>query len=165
MNEYEYDGLRPSTIKCMMNVAKTFAERSTCSRLRVGAVVTNAEMTQIDAIGYNGGAKGLDNNCESKEPGLCGHIHAENNCLLKSNYNLKNKKIFITMSPCWQCAKLIINSDISEVYFGELYRDAKPLVLFYMAKIKVFQLDFKEDSLQQLTSITTEGTDIEWKSL
>lgn len=163
MTVTEYEGQRPSTQKCMIGVARIFAGRSTCSRLHVGAVVTNSEMTQIDAIGYNGGAKGLDNKCESLEPGMCGHIHAEENALIKANYNLKNKKMFITILPCKQCAKLIINAGISEVYFEDFYRDKTSLVLFYIAKVKVFRLDFKEDNLNEMVSISADSEGIEWK--
>lgn len=148
-----------------MAVARTFAERSTCSRLRVGAVVTNAEMTQVDAIGYNGGAKGLDNSCESMEPGKCGHIHAEENALIKANYNLANKKMFITILPCKQCAKLIINSGIVEVYFEDFYRDKSSLGFLALAKVQVFRLDFKEDNLFKMINIDMDTLTPEWKMI
>lgn len=155
---------RPSLRKCIMDTAYIFAKRSTCSRLQVGAVITNAEMTSIDAIGYNGGAKGLANECESPEAGRCGHIHAEINCLIKANYNRKDKKMFVTCSPCVMCAKDMINGNISEVYFAELYRDATALTLFFRSGIKVFQVNLAEDTLLQLVDIDNKGTSLKWKS-
>lgn len=163
MDSQQYEGLRASTQKCMLGVAQIFAERSTCSRLRVGAVVTNAEMTQIDAIGYNGGARGLDNECESLEPGKCGHIHAEENALIKANYNLQNKKMFITILPCKQCAKLIINAGISEVYFGDFYRDRHSLVLLHMAGVKVYKVDYDKDDIHEMVEISPDGKEVSWK--
>jgi dCMP deaminase len=128
---------RPSLIDSMMEVAWVFSNRSTCSRLQVGCVITNEDMTCIDAIGYNGGVRGLSNECESLVPGNCGHIHAECNAIIKANYSVKNKLIFITHSPCTNCAKLIVNAGIKEVYYDVEYRDKSSLELLKNAGIKV----------------------------
>jgi dCMP deaminase len=96
-------------------------------------------MTSVDAIGYNGNYKGGPNVNDSDEKGKTGNIHAEVNALIKSNYNIKNKKMFITHSPCIECTKLIINHGIKEVYFKVLYRDMAPIQLLLKANIKVFQ--------------------------
>jgi len=133
--------VRPSFSKLMMDLAFSIAERSTCSRLKVGCVITNSEMTEINAIGYNGGAKGQGNECESLEPGKCGHLHAEINALIKADYSVKNKKAFITTIPCRNCAKALVNGDIVEVYFHHSYRDMSALEIFKAAGILVFQLD------------------------
>ena len=131
---------RPTLKECMMAVAKLFAERSVCSRLNVGCVITNSEMTNIEAIGYNGKAKGEDHKPDSDEPGKSGMIHAEENALIKADYRVKNKKLFVTHSPCLTCARKIINADIVEVYFSEPYRDLSPLELLMASGIKVKQL-------------------------
>ncbi len=132
----------------MMQIAQLIAQRSTCNRLQVGTVITNNDMTTINAIGYNGGARGLKNECESDEPGKCGHIHSEENALIKADYNIKNKKIFITCSPCKQCAKKIVNAKISQVYFAELYRDPEPMQILSKANINVFQVDVKKNDFK-----------------
>jgi dCMP deaminase len=130
---------RPSLFDIMMGMAELVSKRSTCVRLQVGCVITNENLTSIEAFGYNGGARGLSNECESLEPGKCGHIHAEVNALVKCNYGTKHKKMFITHSPCSQCAKLIVNAGIEEVYCNYLYRDfEKPLEILNFAKIKMF---------------------------
>ena len=114
--------MRPSLSECMLNTAAVFAERSSCSRLKVGVVITNQEMTTIESVGYNGGAKGAQNGCDRHEPGNCGCLHAEMNALIKMNYHTAGKRMFLTHSPCPMCAKAIVNGGIREVTFREKYR-------------------------------------------
>ena len=141
---------RPILEVCMMKTAMIFSERSTCDRLHVGAVITNEEMTNIDAIGYNGGARGLSNACESTEPGKCGHIHAEINAIIKSNYNIPNKRIFITHSMCSACAKAIINARISRVYFRVQYRDKEPIKMLQKAGVEVYCVDTERNWVDKM---------------
>lgn len=150
---------RPSLIECMLKAAEVFAERSTCSRLKVGCVITNEDMTCIDSIGYNGGAKGLSNEPESDKPGQSGFIHAEINALIKANYNIKNKRMFITHSPCKMCAKSIVNGGITSVYFSNLYRDSTSLEILYKAGIQVHWID--GDKLKYFHGVTDYG-DLIW---
>jgi dCMP deaminase len=131
---------RPSLPECMMRTAEIFSSRSTCSRLSVGCVITNSEMTTIDAIGYNGGARGLSNFCESQEPGKCGHLHAEINALVKSNYHLQGKRAFVTAFPCRMCAKAIVNGGITAVFYREAYRDMSSMEIFLKAGVKVYHI-------------------------
>lgn len=131
---------RPTLPELMMGIAHQVAQRSTCGRLQVGCVITNREMTAVDAMGYNGGARGQSNDCESSEPGKCGHLHAEVNALIKANYNAKGKIAFVTVIPCRMCAKALVNGGIETVYFGELYRDNSSIEIFQAAGISVFQL-------------------------
>ena len=58
-------------------MAEELAKRSTCTRLRVGTVLTDAELENVVAIGYNGNARGFPNRCDSTTPGACGCIHSE----------------------------------------------------------------------------------------
>jgi dCMP deaminase len=131
---------RPSLEVCMIKTAHLFAERSVCSRLNVGCVITDHYMTSIEAIGYNGKEKGGPHEPDSEEPGKSGMIHAEENALIKSDYKIKAKKMFITHSPCLGCARKIINADIQTVYFSNLYRDAAPLKLLVERGVNVIYL-------------------------
>lgn len=132
---------RPSIKECMLRTAEIFAERSVCSRLNVGCVITNKEMTNIEAIGYNGKEKGGSHEPDSDEPGKTGMIHAEENALIKADYKVKEKKLFVTHSPCLMCARKIINAEIAEVYFKHAYRDPSPIHLLEKKGVKCFQLD------------------------
>lgn len=111
---------RPTKEKFYMKFAELTKERSTCKRLKVGAVLMDDDMTQF-TIGYNGNYKGGPNFCDSDEPGNCGCIHAEVNALIKPR-NFKANIMFLTDSPCVNCAKLIINAGIQKVYFKNEYR-------------------------------------------
>lgn len=138
---YQYRGNgRPSPHVLMMDLAFKLSERSTCSRLQVGCVITNREMTSIEGMGYNGGARKQKNECESLEPGKCGHLHAEINALIKADYSIKDKKVFVTTVPCRMCAKALVNGDIREVFFAKPYRDNSSVEILKADGISVFQI-------------------------
>ena len=70
-------------------------------------------------------------------PGQSGMLHAEINALLKMDYNNpKDKKMYLTLSPCRMCAKAIVNSGIGEVFYSELYRDDSSIKILEDAGIK-----------------------------
>jgi len=106
-----------------MRMAEELAKRSTCSRLQVGTVVTDASLQNVLAIGYNGNARGLPNRCDSAVPGQCGCIHSEVNALVKAPGGQRDKVVFVTNSPCVMCAKLMINSGVTHVFYRRAYRD------------------------------------------
>ena len=106
-----------------MRIAEELAKRSTCARLQVGTVVTDQLLENVLAIGYNGNARGLPNKCDSAVPGSCGCIHSEMNALVKAPGSVRDKVVFISASPCVMCAKLIINSGVTHVFYRRLYRD------------------------------------------
>jgi len=106
-----------------MRMAEELAKRSTCVRLQVGSVVTDQQLENVVAIGYNGNARGLPNTCDSAVPGNCGCIHSEMNALVKAPGSLRDKVMFISASPCVMCAKLIINAGVSHVFYRKAYRD------------------------------------------
>ena len=112
-----------------MRMAEELAKRSTCSRLQVGTVVTDARLENVLAIGYNGNARGLPNRCDSATPGQCGCIHSEVNALIKAPGAVKDKVVFVSNSPCVMCAKLIINSGVTHVYYRRIYRDPSGIEL------------------------------------
>ena len=103
--------MRPSWDEVWMQTAKTISERSYDPRHQVGAIVVTEDNTQVLAVGYNGNYSGGPNEVESDVPGESGMIHAEINALLKMDYNNpKYKKLYVTLSPCRQCAKAMVNA-------------------------------------------------------
>lgn len=118
-----------------MRMAEDLAKRSTCSRLQVGTVVTDAMLENVLAIGYNGNARGLPNRCDSSVPGQCGCIHSEVNALIKAPGSVKDKVVFVTNSPCVMCAKLVINSGVTHVFYREAYRDPSGVELLVSAGV------------------------------
>jgi len=106
-----------------MRMAEELAKRSTCARARVGTVITDAVLSNVLGIGYNGNASGLPNRCDSPEPGRCGCIHSEMNALVKAPGAVRDKVVFVTTSPCPMCAKLIIQSGVTHVFYRSAYRE------------------------------------------
>lgn len=124
-----------------MRMAEDLAKRSTCVRLQVGTVITDALLENVLAIGYNGNAKGLPNRCDSSVPGQCGCIHSEMNALVKAPGAVKDKALFVTDSPCVMCAKLMINSGITHVFFRRPYRDPSGIELLESAGVTPVRYD------------------------
>lgn len=128
--------VRFSIDECLMEIAFTCAKRSTCLKRKVGCIITNKEKTNITAIGYNGSIRGGINYCESGLSGKCGCIHAEQNALLKGNGPI----LYVTTVPCENCAKLLINAGIREVYYASNYNGNCALKSFKDAGIKYMKI-------------------------
>jgi dCMP deaminase len=124
-----------------MRMAEELAKRSTCARNQVGTVIAGTDLTQVVGIGYNGNARGLPNTCDSGEPGRCGCIHSEANALLKAGAALPGKVMFVTVSPCAMCAKMIVNANVQRVYYRSAYRDPAGLRVLASAGIETALYD------------------------
>ena len=130
-----------------MDVAKRFAQLSYAQRLKVGAIIVKDD--RIVAYGYNGMPSGWDNNCEEENKTRPEVLHAESNAIAKlarSNDSGLGADIFITHSPCIECAKLIYQSGIKRVYFGEQYRSTDGLDFLKASNIDVVQVDKQSTS-------------------
>jgi dCMP deaminase len=125
--------MKQKFVELYMDWAKRTAQLSHAKRLQVGSVIVKNEC--VISYGYNGMPAGWDNNCEMEVESALGEIdvvtrpevlHAESNALAKlAKYNQGglDADIFITHSPCLECAKLIFQSGIKCVYYGEDYRN------------------------------------------
>ncbi len=113
-----------------MGIAHQAATRSTCLRKHVGAVIVRDRT--VLSTGYNGSIRGLPH-CEDigciMEDGHCiTTVHAEANAILqaaKNGVGVDDGELYTTASPCWNCFKLIANSGIRKIYYGEFYRDER----------------------------------------
>lgn len=146
-----------------MKMAKIWATNSYSQRKKVGALIVKDNMIISD--GYNGTPNGFENECETWAPcGFsctnlfdkdCEHckehkliskpyvLHAEANAILKvakSTQSSDGATLYVTMSPCIECAKLIIQAGISRVVYCEEYRDVSGINLLKQAKIEVKQI-------------------------
>lgn len=129
-----------------MQTAETFAELSSAQRLHVGAIVVKDD--RIISIGYNGMPAGWSNICEDVlEDGTLKTkpevLHAETNAIAKlarSNESGDGASIFITHAPCIECAKLIYQSGIKQVYFKEKYRDESGIKFLRESGVEIEEL-------------------------
>jgi dCMP deaminase len=130
-----------------MRAAHLYAELSTARRLKVGALIVKDD--RIVSIGYNGMPSGWDNNCELElEDGTIKTkpevLHAETNALAKlarSTESGLDADLFVTHSPCLDCAKLIYQSGIKRVYYANAYRDDSGIAFLKASGITVEKLD------------------------
>ena len=137
--------MRPEWDSIWMSVSKTIAQRSIDPRYQVGAIIVSDDNTQLLALGYNGNYKGGPNERESLDPGQSGLIHAEQNALIKLDYNNpKKKKMYVTLSPCSHCAKMIVNANIDEVVYADEYRDTTGIDIIRSCGITVRRFDNEE---------------------
>ncbi len=132
---------RPSFEKIYLELAKTLAARSTCSRLQVGTVITSTDFRKVLAVGYNGNATGLHNGCDRNEPGNCGCLHSEENAVINCDApRFIEKIVFVTHLPCIQCAKRLINlGNVKFVYYNHDYRIKDSVELLRSVGIQVEQ--------------------------
>ena len=132
---------RPSWDKIWMQMAETIAQRSHHPTFKVGALIVTSDNTQVLSLGYNGRAAGMSNVPKSEEPGCSGLLHAEINALLKLDYNNpKDKVMYLTLSPCENCAIAIINSGIKKVVYKTQYRDNSGIKLLKSKGVEINQI-------------------------
>lgn len=110
--------------KRYLRMAQIWAENSYCERRKVGAILVKDKMIISD--GYNGTPAGFENVCEDIDGTTKPYVlHAEANAITKvarSNNSSEDSTLYVTASPCVECAKLIIQSGIRRVVFNDLYR-------------------------------------------
>lgn len=134
-----------------MKTAEAFAELSHARRLHVGAIIVKDD--RIISIGYNGMPAGWDNNCEDTiqhsddttslktKPEV---LHAETNAIAKlarSTESGLNATMFVTHSPCLDCAKLIYQSGINSVFYRDAYRSEDGIQFLQKSGVKVEQIE------------------------
>jgi len=122
-----------------LRMARIWAENSYCQRRKVGALVVKEKMIISD--GYNGTPSGFENVCEDDNNVTKPYVlHAEANAISKvarSNNSSDGATLYVTASPCMECAKLIIQAGIRRVVYGEEYRIADGLELMRRADIEI----------------------------
>lgn len=134
----EYNNKQELLDKRYLRMARIWAENSYCQRRQVGAIIVKDKMIISD--GYNGTPVGFENICED-ENGLTKPyvLHAEANAITKvarSNNSSNGATLYVTASPCLECAKLIIQSGIKRVVYNELYRITDGIDLLMRAGIE-----------------------------
>ena len=138
--------------KTFMKTALLWAENSYAIRRKVGAVLADKTNTRVLACGYNGTLSGLPNTCEREVivdgvreletlPEVC---HAESNVIVfaaKNGIPTQDSILYVTLSPCLECSKLIIGAGVKKVFYYEKYKDTRGLDLLQDVGVEVIQLN------------------------
>lgn len=125
--------------KAYLRIAREWSQLSYCKRRQVGAIIVRDRMIISD--GYNGTPSGFENCCED-EQGLTNWyvLHAEANAILKvarSTQSCEGATLYITMSPCKECSKLIHQSGIKRVVYHSGYKDTSGIDFLIKAGVAV----------------------------
>ena len=135
-------GKQKALDKRYLRMAAIWAENSYCERRQVGVLIVKDKMIISD--GYNGTPSGFENICEDENGVTKPYVlHAEANAITKiacSNNNSKDATLYVTASPCIECAKLIIQAGIKRVVYSEKYRLTDGIELLERAKIDVIYI-------------------------
>ena len=124
-------------------MALEWAKLSHCKKKKVGSLIVKDQMIISD--GYNGTPSGFDNECEDKNGKTHWYVlHAENNAILKtakSTHNCHGATLYLTMSPCKDCSKLIHQSGIKRVVYLEKYKDDSGIKFLNEAGVDVEKIE------------------------
>lgn len=132
--------------KAYLKMALEWAKLSHCKRKQVGALIVKNGMIISD--GYNGCPSGFENNCEDENGETKWYVlHAEANAILKvakSTQNCKGATLYLSMSPCKECSKLVLQAGISRVVYLNEYKDKSGIDFLKKANIEV--IHFKQEN-------------------
>jgi len=122
-----------------LKIAHSWAELSHCKRKKVGAIIVKNDMIISD--GYNGTPSGYDNCCEDKNGNTLWYVlHAEANAILKvakSTNNCRQATLYLTLSPCRDCSKLILQAGIKRIVYSNEYKDKEGIIFLQHSGISV----------------------------
>lgn len=129
--------------KAYIRMASEWGKLSHCIRKQVGAIIVKDRMIISD--GYNGSPTGFDNYCEDEDGYTKWHVlHAEANAILKvaaSTQSCKGATLYITLSPCKECSKLVHQSGIKRVVYKDKYKDDSGVKFLEKAGVEVVHLE------------------------
>jgi len=129
-----------------LKMASEWSKLSHCKRKQVGALIVKDKMIISD--GYNGTPTGFDNCCEDENGSTKWHVlHAEANAILKvasSTQACQGATLYITLSPCKECSKLILQSGIKRMVYANAYKDESGVDFLRKANIEILYLPINE---------------------
>lgn len=135
--------------RAYLKMAVSWSSLSHCVRKQVGAIIVKDEMIISD--GYNGTPAGFDNSCENENGETQWYVlHAEANAILKvakSTNNCKGATLYLTLSPCKDCSKLVLQAGINRVVYKDAYKDTEGITFLKNAGVEIVQLEDLHDSI------------------
>ncbi|WP_299108498.1 dCMP deaminase family protein [uncultured Tenacibaculum sp.] len=129
-----------------LKMAREWGQLSHCIRKKVGALIVKDRMIISD--GYNGTPSGFENYCEDEDGYTKWYVlHAEANAILKvaaSTQSCQGATLYITLSPCQQCSKLIHQAGIKRVVYADAYKDKTGLEFLEKAGVELMHLPYEQ---------------------
>lgn len=126
-----------------LKMAEVWATNSYCKRMQVGSLIVKNK--SIISDGYNGSPTGFPNECEDDDNVTLNYVlHAEANAitkLAKSTQSSDGSTLYVTVSPCFECSKLIIQAGVKRLVFKEVYRKPESLKFLFDAGIEIVRLE------------------------
>ena len=143
--------MRPTWDEYFMELVDATSKRATCDRGKCACLIVS-EAHEILATGYVGSVRGMphcDDVGHQMEGDHCvATVHAEANAIIqaaKNGVRIDGAELYTTASPCWPCFKLVANSGIRRLYYGEFYRDEKSLAVAEQLGIELVDLGVEEE--------------------
>lgn len=135
--------------KAYLRLAKEWGKLSHCKRKQVGALIVKDGIIISD--GYNGSPTGFPNECEDQNGNTKWYVlHAEANAITKvakTNNNAQGSTLYITLSPCKECSKLILQAGIKRVVYTQAYKDQEGVKFLRSAGVEIEQIDIDETTV------------------
>ncbi len=129
-----------------LRMALEWAKLSHCKRKKVGALIVKNNMIISD--GYNGTPSGFDNSCENHDGKTHWYVlHAEANAILKtagSTHNCNGSTLYLTLSPCKDCSKLILQAGIKRLVYITKYKDSSGIDFLENAGVEIIEIPSKK---------------------
>lgn len=135
---------RPSRIpifEVYMRMAEDVAARSHHPTVKIGCVITSFDLRRVLSVGYNGNASGLEDSPDCTDPGESQTIHAESNALIYAGEHGTDRVMFVTVSPCLLCTKLLVNAGVKYLYYRQEYREPHPIKVARYLGVMVCKYD------------------------
>jgi dCMP deaminase len=125
-----------------LRMSEVWSENSYCNRMKVGSLIVKNK--SIISDGYNGSPSGFPNQCEDDENVTLPHVlHAEANAITKlarSTQSSDGATLYVTVSPCFECSKLIIQAGIKRLVFRDLYRKTESLTFLLSGGVELVRI-------------------------
>lgn len=135
--------------KAYLRLAREWGKLSHCKRKQVGALIVKDGIIISD--GYNGSPTGFPNECEDQNGNTKWYVlHAEANAITKvakTNNNAQGSTLYITLSPCKECSKLILQAGIKRVVYTQAYKDQEGVEFLRSAGVEIEQIDIDETTI------------------
>lgn len=139
LSDCEFSEITNKKDSIYLEMASVWSKNSHCNRMKVGCLIVKDK--SIISDGYNGSPTGFPNICENAENITLPYVlHAEANAitkLAKGTQSSEGSSLYVTLSPCYECSKLIIQSGIKRVVFSEVYRKPESLSFLVEANIEI----------------------------